>query len=377
MYGRQSRELGSVGAWDNKAVDPHTYFQRQDRPGSPDDQGGEGAWCRETGEAENLFPRFTHASVTTTGQVTVNGKTLHLWTFGQLETLSASVLRQRANALRDAIGEASCPPIPSSQPQDLIRWILQMQTELTKEAPQAGRVGTTGSVNAMPQSFVSELQSAPQRQAGAGRKDEALPFGPRRGQVHDATRDHYNDLKYQRNEFVEAPNTGIVTNKPGGEGRRHLHQETNMVSFGVSGVDVPQNEGRRYLGCNDHLMEQRKELEAGLHNAVVGRGKGAGPRSADGTASHANNQCSLSCHGIPTQQEEAPIGGERRKHAAVPDRMVNVGVADPGPDESRIGGRRHLDGFAGSKFSQSQEHGGYQSSWKKDPSKLLGTSMIC
>mmetsp|Transcript_343 Transcript_343/g.1533 ORF Transcript_343/g.1533 Transcript_343/m.1533 type:complete len:376 (-) Transcript_343:68-1195(-) len=370
QYGRNVPELGAIGQWDDKQVDAHRYLVGRER--AFPDMEKEGILGRQAGDAEQLFPKFTTASVTTTGQVQVNGKTLNLWTFQQLEPLSAPVLRQRANVLRDAVGEDKCAPMPG-QKQDLIKWIINMQFELTSEVLQTGRGGTTGAANAVPQSFVQESQAARERQ-----QHQSAPFGPRRGQGHDGTRDHYNDLLLGRNEYSEEDRrNGIVSNRAGGEGRRHLQPDTHMASFGVSTVDRPSSPSKRYLGCDDHLMAQKKDLQAGLHNAVSER-LGLSTRASDNGPSAHPSDSSLVHHGVSETAEQAPIGGERRRHAQVPDRMVNVGTAEV--EDNRFGhavGRKKLDSFAGSKFNQSHEAAGYQSSWKKDPSKLRGSSLIC
>jgi len=380
-YGRHSAELGSVGAWDrDTAVDPHRYLLGRER--DVDDK--EAIFGRQPGDSESLFPRFTSSSAASTGQATVNGKTIHLWTYGQLETLKAPVLRQRAAAIRDAVGEANCPPMPSAQPQDLVRWILHMQSEITQDHPETGRTGH-GSGNVVPTSFAQDAKERPISMNGYDSPQKPhVPFGPGRRQDHAATRDNYHDLKHQRNDFAEDKNEGIVSRRHGGEGRRHLHPETNMVSFGVSSVEKPLGgEGRRYLGCSDHLMEQKQELvrDPTAGGPSMGGGGGSRPgtaRGSDAPAAHVSN-CHFERPGVPHEGHEAPIGGERRRHVQQQSdsRMLNVGTADPGHDESRIGGRKKLDCFAGSKFSQSHEHGGYQSNWKKDPSRLKGTSLIC
>lgn len=62
--------------------------------------------------------------------------------FCKRQTLNQSALRKRAlagasasldpsaygpEAIRDAVGEAKCPPLPSGRTDDLTRWILRMQ----------------------------------------------------------------------------------------------------------------------------------------------------------------------------------------------------------------------------------------------------------
>lgn len=331
--------------------------------GGPLDRHGEALLGRHPDDASALFPRFTTASVTTTGDVTVNGRTVHLWTYSQLEPLSAAVLRTRAIALRDAIGEAICKPITSNQKLELIRWILDSQTSLTNQAPGVGRPGKSGAPDAVPTSFKQDmdLRARPQQAQSA---PVAPAFGPKKGQSHDATRDHYDDLLNNRKEFVNADQRyGIVSGKVGGEGRKHLRPASNMEACGVSSVDGNASSGRKPLACVDHLMEQKRDS----------------PSKSDLRSEHVPPARSSGCAVWPGAEEggESPIGGERRRHANVPDSMVNVGVADPGADENRLAGRKHLDSFGGSKFVASDSNRGYQSTWKSNPSRLQGTSMLC
>mmetsp|Transcript_5596 Transcript_5596/g.13134 ORF Transcript_5596/g.13134 Transcript_5596/m.13134 type:complete len:366 (-) Transcript_5596:415-1512(-) len=359
-------DVATNGVWDSKQVDPHQYLLGRERPIGDDKEAILG---RGPEDASVLFPVFSAATVTTTGEVVINGKTLNLWTFQQLETLSIAALRQRANKLKEALGEGNCKPIPSAQKLDTIRWILDTQSELTNKPATTGRGGMTGRPSAIPSSFVQET-------AARTAPDENMPFGPRRGQAHTATRDHYGDLIFGRNEFGQEANSGIVSNREGGEGRRHLQPQGNMTSFGVSNVDADHESPRkRWVGCDDHLMQQKNDLQAGLNRAVNDH-RGRAVRTADNGMAHPTDSA-LKHWGIPVDNEEAPIGGERRRHAEVPDRMVNAGVADPGETETQILGRKHLDGFRGSASSDTASTATYQSAWRKDPFRLKGSSMLC
>jgi hypothetical protein len=218
---------------------------------------------------ERLFPKYTTAQAAATGEVTVNGKTLKIWEFSQLETLKPAVLRQRVMAIRDAVGQDSCPPMPSAQAQDMVRWILHMQAELTNVEPQVKRNAMQGSGPSP--SFLQESQNRPiQKERAASPSAQNLPFGLRKDvPTMDATRDHYDDLLQRKNEFAEVQPRGIATMRVGGEGRRHITPKDNMLNEGVSsaypaGIETlkSQGEGRKYLTCQDHLMEQQKEQEA-------------------------------------------------------------------------------------------------------------------
>jgi len=345
----------------DKTVDPHHYLLGRERPVAPDKE----ILGRRQGDSDQLFPRYAQASVTATGQYTVNGKTINMWTLAQLETLSQAVLRQRANAIRDAAGEANCPPLPSGQPQDLIHWIMHMQAELTQEPPrQSQRDGYPAQ-----QAFGKDMKvgSAP------------LPFGPRKGQQHEGTRDNFAELLFgPSDEMSTPPVQGIVSMRAGGEGRRHLSGATNMESVGISGVAPKgigslrrEGEGKKSIVCRDNLMDQKRELEAFERGEVPA----VGAQRRGGQGGHHVSDTSMIQQGI-SAGGEAPIGGERRRHAEVPDRMENVGLANPGDAEGRLKGRRHLDSFGGAKFSCQDKQAGYQASWRKDPSNLRGQPML-
>merc|ERR1719163_1583503 len=118
------------------------------------DPNGEGILGRGEKDHERLFPKYTQAQAACTGEVEINGKILKIWEFSQLETLKVAILRQRAMAIRDAIGEASCPPMPSQQASDMIRWILHMQATLVDQELPLRRNPMQGSGPSM--SFIQE-----------------------------------------------------------------------------------------------------------------------------------------------------------------------------------------------------------------------------
>mmetsp|Transcript_48056 Transcript_48056/g.153370 ORF Transcript_48056/g.153370 Transcript_48056/m.153370 type:complete len:369 (-) Transcript_48056:126-1232(-) len=363
---------------DRVQVDSHTFLQgRERRPPAEDEQ----IMGRQHGDSEKLFPRYTHASAAVTQEVTIGGRVLKLWTFQQLETLSRAVLRDRALDIRGVLGEAQCPPVPSGQREDFIRWILHMQSELAEaEGRSGGRAGARGQGHRVPAAFEQDTKERPITMEGyMTARSEPLPFGPKQGPRHDATRDHFADLKHQRNDFKEAPKLGIQTMRPGGEGRRHLPTQHNMVSCGVSAAEPrgiqtlkPTGEGRRYLACDDHLMEQKKELEAIEQGGYappppMRAGADAGPHVSD------THMCAL---GVADPPREAPVAGDRRRHLHAADRMVNHGTSAP-DREVEPRGRKYADGFAGpGATSFGDVHGTYETSWKKDPSRLQGRSLI-
>lgn len=361
---------------------------------------------RSAGDHERLFPHYTTASAACSGEVEVNGKKLIIWEFSQLETLKPAVLKQRAMAIRDAVGENNCPPIPSMQHRDLTRWILHMQNVLTNSEFQVGRAGVNG--RGVPPSFKQEHQERPiLKQRESSPKSKPAPFGPRKiddTRGMEATRDHYSDLLEQKKEFAEAKVQGLSSLRVGGEGRKKIQPTDNMVCNGISNAD-PQGiqsmrmtpEGRRSIQCADHVADQMRELEdidkgrssrrSGVAQGIEsGRMGGEGMRHI-GVADHLFSDGGGGYGGYPsnrsimvpsTAEPEPHIGGERKKHMSPMDHMLNHGTAADMQNPHGIGGRRHLGSFSGlpSNGRMSGDHPGYRASWKKDPSRLLGTSMI-
>jgi hypothetical protein len=340
---------------------------------------------RGADDHERLFPKYTVAQAASTGEVIVNGKNLMIWEFSQLESLNVKALKQRALAIRDAVGQDNCPPIPSSQVTDMVHWILHMQAEITQAKREHLQRNAMTGLGPSP-AFQQEIQERPIQKirAPSPRRDN-MPFGPKMGpQNMDATRDHYADLLQKRNEFKEPEPRGIATQRAGGEGRRHIFPEDNMVNSGLSnaypkGIEtLKAQEGRRYLTCKDHLLEQQKELEAierGQQPAL--RRPRQGPESVryggQGVATILNcDDPKNPLNKAPVN--EAPIGGERKRHINPEDHMLNSGIADA--VEGSIGhGRIHVDNFAGhTQYGGAQRP--YRPTWKQDPSKLMGSSLI-
>ncbi|CAE7718280.1 Ovca2 [Symbiodinium sp. CCMP2456] len=318
---------------------------------------------RQDGDARKLFPTYTHASPAATGEVSINGKVLQLWTFSQLETLNQSALRKRALAIRDAIGEAACPPLPSGRCDDLTRWILQMQEQLTNEKPEQGRSGGYGTGHFVPRSFAQETKEMEQKQKVAG----DLPTSRSMAEEVNASRDNYKDLKMQQNDFKEDPRLGIQTGRAGGEGKRHLFPKQNMVTHGVSSAEPqgiaslrPTPEGRRYIPTVDNLMEQKRENEARERALMAGGAAGPAPV----------NRRFQSC----LQQDEPSLGG--RRHANKPRvRLLVSAVQGIRSLLEAVHGKKYIDGY-----QKMDNHAGrqdtYRTSWRKNPTKLLGSSML-
>ncbi|CAE7878021.1 Ovca2 [Symbiodinium necroappetens] len=325
---------------------------------------------RQDGDARKLFPTYTHASPAATGEVSINGKVLQLWTFSQLETLNQSALRKRALAIRDAIGEAACPSLPSGRCDDLTRWILQMQEQLTNEKPEQGRSGGYGTGHFVPRSFAQETKEMEQRQKVAG----DLPTSRSVAEEVNACRDNYKDLKMQQNDFKEDPRLGIQTGRAGGEGKRHLFPKQNMVTHGVSAAEPqgiaslrPTPEGRRYIPTVDNLMEQKRENEA--RERALMAGGAAGPAPVNRPANHISED--HMAHFGCTNEDEPSLGG--RRHANKPrDHFIGAGTWET---TEAVHGKKYIDGY-----QKMDNHAGrqdtYRTSWRKNPTKLLGSSML-
>lgn len=355
----------------DKSVDPHLFFQG--RAGLRDDLG------RRQGDAEKLFPKYTHASAATTGEVAVNGKIMKLWTYSQLEPLNTSALRQRASTIRDTVGEANCPPMPSGQQHDLLRWILFMQSHVTKQVAAAGRMGGYGGEadQLVPTTLVDENA---QRPIDPRPPPSAHQPSARAGANLPVTRDHINELS-ERTQDAGYP-LGIESLKPGGEGKKHLFPRNNMDSSGMSTVGPVSiaslkeaGEGRRYIRPDDHIMHQRQELQAlqrGEEIAAIPYRKAGGGLSPHVSDSNLKGSCGLTGE----DAKQLPVAGDRRRHLDQPDHMVGPRQCSGG--EQTQSGKKHLDCFAGAKsfsnYKASEEN--YQSTWKQNPSKLRGSSMI-
>lgn len=359
---------------------------------------------RNAGDHERLFPKFTTAEPSCTGEVEVNGKKLIIWEFSQLEALKPAVLRHRAMAIRDAVGEVNCPPMPSMQTSDLTRWIIHMQNELTQKDMQVTRSGFSRSGipgAGVPPTFKQEHEGRPiLPERVASPRSKPAPFGPRKiddDHGMEATRDHYNDLLEQKKEFTNAHVQGLSTLRVGGEGRKKINHRSNMECSGVSNANPKgiqsmkdTGEGRRYIRPTDNVGDQKREaedIERGRASQVQfsqgiqsGRMGGEGRRqitATDHLFSDSGGYPDRST--VPTSLDPEPhIGGERKRHMNPGDHMLNHGTAADIENPHGIGGRRHLSSYGGmpSNGSVGGVHDQYRTSWKKDNSRLKGASMI-
>lgn len=349
-------------------VEPESFLQGRERAY----EGG--IMGRKAGDAEKLFPKFTHASPATLKEVTVNGKVLPIWTWAQLEALSVAVLRQRAMAIRDALGEAACPALPSAHHMDLARWIMHMQEQLVEAPPQPARAGGYGAGYTAPAAFFRESKDRPiaERRSPSPRVEKKLQHEV--GEV-EAMKDHMDAMF---GTSPEAIREAARASPPRTGGRRYLDHRSNMQNCGVSVSDttgVTQlrggGEGRRHLRAQDHLFEQRKEAEEG--GATGDQPKS--PRRTDYSPRCAPRTVQAGLSGLgplgPDPDKEIPVGG--RRHLRQEDSMLAPGVSTIVEDRPN---RRVIDHFTGAKTNFADSHPSYQATWKKDPSRLLGNSQI-
>lgn len=302
----------------------------------------------------------------------MNGKVLQLWNFSQLETLNHSALRKRALAIRDAVGEANCPPLPSGRTDDLTRWILRMQESLTNQKAEKGRSGGYGTGHYVPKSFAQETKEMEQMEEI--RLQRATEVDPSQLSPKSSPRkDNYKDLKLQQNEFKEDPKMGIQTGRIGGEGKKHIFPKQNMVHNGVSTSEGMRNtEGRRYIPTIDSLMEQKKENEA--HERVLMERGCDGPAPVNRPSNHVSED-HMAYFGC-TNADEPPVGGDRRRHSHIPkDHFVGLCTWE---STEAVHRKKHLDNFANKTRLENHagRHDNYAPSWRKNPQKLLGSSML-
>lgn len=334
---------------------------------------------RGADDHERLFPKYSVASVAPPDEVSVNGKKLRIWEYSQLEALSVPILKQRMQTIRDAVGEDYCPPLLSSQRNDIIRWILHLQSQITCTEIQPGRRGA-----GVPQHLLRDVEERPitqQRQKSSPTRN--LPFGPKKIQ-HEATRDHYDDLLKQKKEFAGFRAEGIQTLRVGGEGRRHLFPQENMDCFGVAASEPKgiqslkgEGEGRRYLSCVDHLVDMGTGGPPPENIGIQSwRPGGEGARHI-----HPEDCLALGLAPTPSDEPQILAGGERKRHIQPKDSMMNFGVADTQPCKNEIEagqghGRRFVDQFHGPSGAFSGTNPQYSTGWKADPSRLQGGTLI-
>eukprot|EP00933_Yihiella_yeosuensis_P008396 TRINITY_DN11380_c0_g1_i1.p1 TRINITY_DN11380_c0_g1~~TRINITY_DN11380_c0_g1_i1.p1 ORF type:complete len:410 (+),score=90.24 TRINITY_DN11380_c0_g1_i1:218-1447(+) len=401
-----------------KNVDSEIYLRGRERPVQEGEIMG-----RSHGDADKLFPRYTHASAATTGEINVNGKPLKLWTFTQLESLKSTALRQRVLAIKDLLG-GDCPALPSGQPADMTRWIIHMQEQLTNQQAQESRFGGygAGNVNVVPTSFARETEERPISPKAAASPDaNEVARSAEEGQERRAMKmRHLRESCDQEQE----EGRGIVSGRYGGEGRKHLSPRQHIVQNNVvDGQEAPG--GRRYIPCRDNMFHQQAELEAMQQpgwkpfneqqrslrraapdaetHAAAGRQSGGYPKAQGAQASQSPAAGMAACgYGSETgpggagspqravweshlwggnevgpENVEMPLGGERRKRPdpnCRKDHFINPGVAAGGEENARSGIKVDYNRGQVNQFRERQNT--YRSTWKQNPSHLLGSSML-
>lgn len=344
-----------------KGLDPEHYFRGKQsiQRGADDPIPG-----RREGDAEKLFPKYSHAAAAVTGEVLIGGKPLKLWTTAQLETLSAPILRQRAIAIRDVVGEAQCPPMPSGRPAEMVRWIMQMQSELTNEAPQHGQAGY-GAGHSVLQPFTTQNAERPDTAFRA--PPSPLQPASRHGADLTATREQFHNQQ----EYEQGPAHGVSSGPPD-RAKKHILPKNNMDAAGISTIGEvgigslrAGGEGRRYFRPEDHIMAQKQQMVQGYPSTA------SRPARPTSPGKHVSDSSLTSPGVIHDEAVEAPIMGDRRRRVERPDTITGAVQQDPR-------GRKYLDCFAGARpqFKSPEEGQSYQSTWKKDPVKLKGSSLI-
>mmetsp|Transcript_27215 Transcript_27215/g.63383 ORF Transcript_27215/g.63383 Transcript_27215/m.63383 type:complete len:352 (+) Transcript_27215:64-1119(+) len=346
-------------------------------PGAEEDSPlGRGEYDHAT-----IFPKYSTAAPSSTSETVVNGKTLNIWEYGQLENLSVPVLRQRALVLRDTVGEASCPVMPSTQRMDLIRWILHVQNEITSGSLRAGRSGA-----GVPRSFLAENQERPlSPDRAASQRAKPAPFGPRSARTDfQAARDNYGQMLQQQHDMGDAV-AGVASNDAKVNGRRAIATAETLKSNGMKacvsdGVDDATGrplEGRRYLGCKDSIGEHRKEAERGGPPAPnIRRGAESTRGDADGMRSvFSPTNGSGVAAAIGSSAPDDHWLGDRKKRV---DMAGRGGAAAPSAQDVQpaAGAAPRRAPFAGPDGNFKGVDPQYKPNWRQDPSRLMGSSLL-
>mmetsp|Transcript_61941 Transcript_61941/g.114975 ORF Transcript_61941/g.114975 Transcript_61941/m.114975 type:complete len:348 (+) Transcript_61941:57-1100(+) len=331
------------------------------------------------GRGENdhamLFPKYSLAAASSTGEAVVNGKVINIWEYGQLENLSVPVLQQRALVLRDALGQEKCPQMPSKQRADLIRWILHVQSDITKSSLQSGRAGP-----GVPKSMIAENKERPISPGRpAPQRSSAAPFGPRQVEADfKAARDNYGAMLQQPGEYVSDERRVGNNRKVAVAEKLRSNGMKSVVADGADPYAQQAGEGRRYLGCKDSYGEQLKESERGgpalatYRRGIESiRGDAGGMRAV--FASDAAPQNGVS----PVIGEEGPDNrwlGDRKKRVEVQGEIRQAVEAAPPPEVAGTPSRKPT--FGGPDASFKGEDPQYKRTWRQDPSRLMGSSLL-
>jgi hypothetical protein len=330
------------------------------------------------GDSALLFPVHTHASSPCVNELQVNGKNVQIWDYTQLECLTTPVLRQRMLGIIEALGADNCPPPPSNQAPDLIRWILHMQEEITGDNLQVNRTNA-----GIPRWLEQEDEWSPLKKKARTPQPPA-PFGRKmtRASELDAARDHYWDMRHNQREYANDMVFGIESARVGGEGKRHLQPAKNMHCTGIStapdlGIETQKEggEGRRYIRPRDNINEQAEENEAFF------RGQAELP-TLPSPRRHMSENATFAGHGtreaMGTGRPDVVPGNvnlfDRKRHLECEDHMMYAGTADCESWERP--GRKNQDAFSPNNSTRTRgEDPEYQASWRQNPSRLHGRSM--
>jgi len=290
----------------------------------------------------------------------------------QLEVLGASALQRAARRLRDVLGEDRCPPGPQGRSEDiLVSWILEAQDALARgpgrpEAPQAG-----------PGATPQETATAPPPQAFAGRQPPALlgredasgargPLGLRCFEEKSQT--------HMRHVGVSDVQGADFNFESRGK-RRFGACASRMVAAGTSAGD---DEGVAHAS---RPADRRPHAAEGTHFADGGAmcGLGGGPPAA-----------ALATPPVKSLGDLGGGGGEKPRRGprlGLPDpaKVSNVDPlawrgTQPGEEPSCGPGRGCRGGgllLAGSQCSLEDTDEKYRSTWKRDPYRLRGSSLVC
>lgn len=337
----------------------------------------------EKGGMDTHFPRNSSAEAAATQAVEINGQTIQIWQYRQLEFLDRQGLRQRAMRLRDIIGQERLPPIPSMQRDDTIRWILHVQSQIT-----GGHIRFDYGA---PRYMLREEARRPLGEIAHEPEHQPFPFGRRT----IPTKDHLEvlfDGSLKTAEDMVWRDEGIESLRPGGEGRRHILPEDHMINEGVAdvgeeGIETlrPGGEGRRSIQPEDHFVNEGT-VNVGEEGIETLRAGGEGRRHIqpfDHMITEGTADIDPGHHLVTDRPVDIHVTGDRKRHIPTPDHMINFGLASTQNErnEAEAGhghGRKHVGAYySGPRFSSNgfQEH--YHSVWKRDPSRLSGNNMIC
>jgi len=263
---------------------------------------------------DELFPRHSLSEPASASQVVVNGVTIPLWTYGQLSSLSPSALQRRVDSLCDALGKDNCPARPTRHAEDLVRWILRVQAELTQDFKAWAGPSMTKE-DRIPKSLTGEIEKELTGDLRQGQRyqDIRVLTGPSMAKADGSAKDVDRDFRGEHisgearqnrrhqevqtemeSEYCRRPDNDCMrqewgsSRRPDFDGRimpgvdtRWADMASKKMSDGkTAAVDLlnsaagcpsasPRWDGRmqdgrmhkKYIGCPDHLMAQKHGQE--------------------------------------------------------------------------------------------------------------------